>query len=255
MRLLLVSAICLLTVASVSAGDLKIKFVFGGEKVPPPKGIMVNVAGNFCANKKLVDESLVINPKNKGIKNVIVYVYTGRGGSKLPEMKPKSATHVLANKNCRFEPHVLIAQKGDILEITNPDPVGHNAKLNFLKNDEKNLMIPANQSVKVPLPEAEPAPTPVECSIHPWMKARVLVLDHPFGAASDENGELVIKGLPEEELVFRVFLEGADGSLKSVKVDGKETEWKKNRFEVDVKAGVNDMGTVTIDAKSLKIPK
>ena len=76
-------------------------------------------------------------------------------------------THTLANENCRFEPHILITQTGDKLKVTNPDPVGHNANMNFFNNRAENLMIPAGQEQLVSLDKAEPAPIPIDCNIHP----------------------------------------------------------------------------------------
>nr|WP_153555850.1 methylamine utilization protein [Roseimaritima sediminicola] len=253
MRRFLLSTACLFAAANVYGGDLKMQFVFDGD-VPAPAPIDVNRDTAFCGKHDLTDESLVVNPKNKGIKNVVVYVYTGRGGSDLPDSPEKNDTHELANEDCRFEPRVVLTQVGDTLKVTNPDPVGHNANLNFLKNDAKNLMIPASQEKDVELEESEPAPIPVECNIHPWMRAYVVVLDHPYAAVSDEDGNLTIKGLPNEELTFRVWMEAADGALSEVEVDGKTQEWKRNRFEVDIKDGVNDLGVVKIKPDQVKLP-
>ncbi len=250
-RLLLCAAAGLFSTAGLYAGDLKMQFVLDGN-VPATDPIKVDKDAEFCGKHELVDESLVVNPKNKGIKNVVVYVYTGRGGSDLPASAEQNKTHELANKNCRFEPRIVLAQTGDTLKVTNPDPVGHNANLNFLKNDAANLMIPATQEKEVPLTESEPAPIPVECNIHPWMKAYVVVLDHPYAAVSDEDGNLVIKDLPNEELVFRVFMEAADGSLDDVNVGGKKQQWKRNRFEVKIADGENDLGVVKIQPSQLK---
>lgn len=239
-----------MTVSAVAeTGDLKIRFEYGGD-APEPGSVNVDKDVEFCGKHKLVDERLLVNQENKGIKNVIVYVYTGRGGSDLDDVKPANNTHTLANENCRFEPHIVIAQTGDTLKVTNPDTVGHNANLNFFNNKQQNLMIPAQQDKPIPLVEAEPAPIPVDCNIHPWMKAFVVVLEHPFAAVSDENGELLIKGLPAgEELVFRAYHEA--GAIKDVTINGKEDEFSRSRFEVKIEPGLNDFGTVVIPADSL----
>ncbi len=107
----------------------------------------------YCGKQGLLDESLIVNPENKGLKNVIVQVYTGRGGSKLDPVAPAKKEVTLANDKCRFEPHVVIAQVGDTLKITNPDPIGHNANLQFFNNAAKNPMIPPNQEFVVELTE------------------------------------------------------------------------------------------------------
>jgi plastocyanin len=231
-------------------GDLKINFVHGG-KAFKPKPINVNKDVGFCGKNGLVDERLLINDKNMGIKNVIVYVYTGRGGSKLAKVDPANNTHTLANQNCRFEPHIVIAQTGDKLKVTNPDPVGHNANMNFFNNKAENLMIPSGKDQLIELKKAEPAPIPIDCNIHPWMKSYVVVLEHPFAAVSDENGDLMIKGLPTgKKLTFRIFHEA--GAIKEVDIEGKKEEWKRSRFEIKIKPGLNDLGTVTVPASALK---
>jgi plastocyanin len=246
-------AVAFLFMSSVPAmaqkGDLKIHFEYGGA-APNPSAIDVNKDVQFCGQGKLMNERLLVNPKNKGLKNVVVYVYTGRGGSKLDDVPPAKKILTLANDKCRFEPHIVIAQTGDTLKVTNPDTVGHNANLGFFNNKQQNFTIPAGQEKTVALEESEPAPIPVDCNIHPWMRSYIVVLDHPFVAASDDNGDLIIKGLPVgDELVFRVYHEA--GGIKEVTVDGKQEEWSRSRFKVDIKPGMNDLGTVVIPADSL----
>jgi len=237
------------SVASAETGTLRLQLVYAGDPVPAAP-IDVNKDVQFCGQHGLTNEKLIVNPTNKGIKNAVVYVYTGRGASDLPDYEPAGNTHVLANENCRFEPRYVIAQTGDTLKITNPDPVGHNANLNFLRNTAQNFTIPSNQEKEVSLEEPEPAPIPVECNIHPWMKAYVVVLEHPFAAVSDEDGMIEIEGLPTgEELTFRIFHEA--GRIDEVMIDGKEQDWGRSRFEVEIEPGVNDLGTVTVPADAL----
>jgi hypothetical protein len=102
--------------------------------------------------------------------------------------------------------------------------------------------------VVVDLEEDERAPMPVMCNIHPWMKGWIVVLDHPFAALSDENGDLTIKGLPAgEELVFRVWVEASEGSLGELTIDGDAVDLgRRNTFEWEIKPGLNDLGTIVI---------
>jgi len=37
---------------------------------------------------------------------------------------------------------------------------------------------------------------PVTCGVHPWMRAYVSVLEHPFFAVTDDTGNFKIEGLP-----------------------------------------------------------
>ncbi len=239
--------------AFAQTGDLKMQFVYEGDAVTPGP-VDVNKDVEFCGKHGLTNEKLLVNPENNGIKNVVVYVYTGRGGTDLAEVPPRNEELTLANENCRFEPRIVIAQTGDTLKVTNPDPVGHNANLNFFRNTAQNFTIPANQERSVELEQPEPAPIPVDCNIHPWMRAYVVVLEHPFAAVSDEDGVLEIEGLPvDQELTFRVYHEGiAQGeSFQSVKVGGEEQNWRRNRFQLTVDAGENDLGEVLVPAGTL----
>jgi plastocyanin len=236
---------CTIPVTAQETGDLKIHFEYGGD-APERALVKPDKDTEFCGRTKLLDESLIVNPKNKGIQNVIAYVYTSRrGGSKLDPVPPANKSHTLANDKCRFEPHVIIAQTGDTLVVTNPDSVGHNANFQFIMNTPSNNLIPAGGEKSMVLENAEPTACPVECNIHPWMKAHVLVLEHPFAAVSDENGDLIIKKIPAgEKLVFRVLHER--GKFEGVAVKGSDPITRRNTFEVEIKPGMNDLGTIVM---------
>ena len=236
-------------VATVSSsaeetGTLKMRFVYDGDP-PAPEKIVPNKDVQFCGQFDLVDEWLLVDPDNKGIKNAIVYVHPERGGSKLPKSEPKNEIKLLAAKNCRFEPRVIIAQTGDTLRITHPDSIGHNANLNFFRNSVQSMMIPVGHDRNYELKEAEPTAIPVDCNIHPWMRAYVVVLEHPFADVSGDDGSITIEGLPAgEELTFRVYHE--TGRIDEVSIDGKEESWRRSRFDLDIKPGMNDLGDVIV---------
>ncbi|TWT94579.1 cupredoxin domain-containing protein [Stieleria varia] len=244
---LLVPACSLLTQnSSATAADTAtLKLTFRLKRAAPdPKPLAVS--GPVCGNLQVPDETLVVNPDNHGVQNIFVYVYTSRrGGTKLEPVEMEKQTIVLDNKNCRFEPHAMVARKGDTLQVKNSDPVGHNVKLDFFKNQQLNLLVPPGQSVDINLTAGEQAPVPASCSIHPWMVTQVLVLDHPFGAVSDKDGVVTIEGLPAgKEIVFRAGHEKFDFS--DITVEGKQTAWKSNRFEMTLQPGENDMGVVEL---------
>lgn len=244
-----VAAITMVSTAVAQDATLKMRFVYDGTP-PPVSNIVPNKDQDFCGKHDIPNEKLIVNPEDKGIKNVIVHVYARSSGKHLPETTHTPKTHVLANDECRFEPHIVLAQTGDTLAITNPDTVGHNANLNFIRNTAQNLMIPSGQQKDIELKEAEPAPIPVDCNIHPWMRAYVVVLDNPFADVSNDSGEIEIKGLPAgKEIEFAVRFEG--GKLDKVTVDGKKTDWRRQRFEIDLKAGVNDMGDILVPADAV----
>ncbi|MEL7267311.1 MAG: methylamine utilization protein, partial [Planctomycetota bacterium] len=225
-----------MTLAGISAagrasaeetGTLRIKFAYDG-KVPEAEAIKVTADKEFCGHVDLKDESLQVNKEGKGIKNFIVYLYQSRRGPKLPKVKAEPKVIELANKDCRFEPHVVVMRSDlDVLKVTNPDKVTHNAAVNCLVNDAQNPTIPPGGAAEIKFKGPEISPFDVKCSIHPWMKAMVVAFDHPYVGVSDANGVVEIKNIPAgTELTFRANHEAATGKLDGLKQDGKSVTWR-----------------------------
>jgi hypothetical protein len=103
-----------------------------------------------------------------------------------------------------------------------------------------NPLIPAGaqHTVNAKILEAKNRPYQVSCNIHPWMKAWVLVCDHPYFAVTDKDGTFQIKNAPAG--TFRLMIWKDDhGWLGGVK--------GRNGMEVAIKAGgVTDVGQLKI---------
>ena len=239
--------------AQDSVGNLKITFKYQGD-VPESREIDVRHDAQYCLqNGPLLDRSLIVNKANKGIKNVVVYAYTSRrGGMKLPAQRPANRNHVLATKQCQYEPRVTLTQVGDTIEVVNQDDIGHNANFIFLSITPSGFQRPPGQPFKIKIQAPEPTVASVQCNIHPWMKAYVLAVDHPFFGVTDENGEVTIEGLPSGKVILRAWHENGTFS-KQIIVNGHETKWSKNVFEFNLKTGDNDYGTVEVPADQFRI--
>lgn len=236
------------TTAVAQTATLQMRFVLDG--APPPVR-QINVAPAFAPPAgPIINEHLLVDPKSSGIKNVLVYVYTGRGGSKLDPVPNDGNEHLLTMTNARFEPPILIAQAGDTIKLSDRGPNRHSPNLHFFANKSLSLVIPTGRSERVSLERAEPGPIPIDCNIHPWMRAYVVVLKHPYAALSDSEGNLSIEGLPENtNLTLQVWHE--TGRIDRVTIAGEKVEWPRGRWDVDLAAGVNDLGDVLISASSL----
>jgi hypothetical protein len=235
-------------------GTLTGQFILDGS-APSPSPVVVTKDQEVCGKHDLVDESLVVNPDNKGIANVVLYLYLSRG-KKEPKPHPdyaktSDAEVRLDNKDCRYEPHVQLLRTSQTLVVGNLDPVGHNTKVDTVKNVPINPIIPANGEIKQQFPKEERLPSKVSCSIHPWMNAILVIKDTPYMAVTDENGKFAIENLPEGEWEFQVWHEKA-GYIDGVTVDGKKTKWSKGRFEHKVKAGENDLGEIKVPMAAFK---
>lgn len=230
-------------------GDLTGQLVYDGD-APTPKPVQVTKDVEVCGKFKLVDESLTVNPENKGIANVMVYLIPAKG--KLEAHADYEATAkdkvMLDNLNCRFEPQVVLLRTTQKLVIGNKDSVGHNTKIDTLSNQGINPIVPAGGSQEVQFAKAEKRPTSVSCNIHPWMTAKVLIQDHPYMAVTDADGKFTIKNLPagKVEIQFR-----HDKYIEDVKVNGKAQSWKKGKAELTITDGKPlDLGAVLVSPKN-----
>lgn len=226
-------------------GNLKGRFVYDG-KAPTPKAIDTGKEP-MCAKHQVVDETLLVSDDG-GLANVVVFVNT-KGVKVNPEYESSAKDKVvLDNHGCRFEPHILPLRVSQPLEIKNSDPFSHNSNLAPIGEDPKNPLLSTDTSFDYKFRKQQKVPVPVSCNIHPWMKAHVVVKDHPYVAVSAKDGTFEIKDLPAEELEFIVWHEN-QGYLSA------KSDWKKGAFKMKIKKGDNNnLGEIKVDPK-LVAPK
>lgn len=223
-------------------GNLKMTIVLAGDAPKPkPLAIAAGVAGCGAPVKLPVDEELVVS-KSGGVKNVILMLVP----DKSQQIKPHPSYDevikkevVVDNKNCRFEPHVAVVHTGQDLVLKNSDTIGHNSKIDFMKNTPINPSMPAGGSFTLKgadLSKAESRPIIVSCSIHPWMQATIVVLDHPYVAVSDENGAIEMKNIPVGKHKFQLRHNAY------VLTKGKVEFGARGMAEIAIAKGDNDLG-------------
>lgn len=137
-------------------------------------------------------ETIIVN-KNATLKNVFVYISKG-----LPRVKwPVPQTPKQLNQSgCVYTPHVLGMMQGQQLEIVNSDPVNHNVHAESKVNASWNESQPPKAEHKFKQFSAEEILFPVSCSVHPWMRAWVGVVAHPYFEISDGAGAFSMNNVP-----------------------------------------------------------
>lgn len=220
---------------------IKGQIVWGGGDLPKPQVLNVDKDKEHCLAKgQLMSEDWVINAKNNGIRWTFVWlaadpVPKGQEAKPLPihpNLKNiKNAEVVLDQPCCAFIPHCLAIREGQVLVVKNSAPVPHNINWagNPIKNPGGNVIIPAGGAHKIAGLKADRLPLQLSCNIHPWMKGRLAVLDHPYFAVTDENGKFEIPLAPAGEYRLKVYHEsvgwrggakGRDGEKITVKSSG-----------------------------------
>ena len=103
---------------------------------------------------------------------------------------------VLQQRNCRFEPHLLGLRVGQPLQIINADPTVHNVHPTPKLNQEWNYSQAPDAPPMVKKFARAEVLIPIKDNQHPWERAFVAVMDHPYFAISDKLGKFEIRGLP-----------------------------------------------------------
>src|SRR3954468_13639826 len=248
-------ALFALTVISAPAsaaewGSLKGRFLIDGT-APKPAELLVN-KDQYCIDHKPSNDALIVG-KNNSLGNVVVFLR--------PELGKKVDIHpdydaklkepvVLDNHFCTFKPHIVLARVGQQILIKNsdPPPIGHNTNIELLGF---NQTIPSNDKMEIKDSKDYPLPRPVVCGIHPWMKAHLLSLAHPYMATSGEDGTFEIKNIPAGTNEFQFWHELAL-YLKNTKFKGGATD-ARGRAKLKIEAGKTfDLGDIKVPASALK---
>jgi hypothetical protein len=170
---------------------------------------------------KPFDESVMVNPNNT-LANVFIYIKSGLEGKRF-EVPTNPVT--IDQRGCWFHPRVFGIQTGQILHVTNSDPVTHNihplAQINREWNHSQGPEDPP-LTRKFIRPEIM---IPVKCNIHRWMHAFIGVVDHPYFAVSGSDGAFSILGVPPGNYVIEARHETLGTQQQNVTVppSGKVT--------------------------------
>lgn len=210
-------------------GIIKGRFVWAGEAVPKQRDLFAPTP------KPILSEDLVVDPKSRGVANVFVFL-TGLKPTPLPEAGHDRRRVVLNQQDYRFVPHALAAHSSQTLAIRSSDPIGHNARLST-DACHFNQMVAAGGEIEERLRGPDPRIRPIGCDIHGWMKAVIMVFDHPYYDVSRTDGRFEIRDIPAGPQRL-VLLHEALGYLDPAGAKGRP---------IEVKAGETlDLGDIPV---------
>jgi plastocyanin len=220
-------------------GTLKGKVTFGGD---PPTQVVLQAVGKaakdpeVCAKTTpIMSERLVVDSGTKGVKNVFVYLMRPTAVNDEYKKTVAAAPVDFDQKNCTFSPHALAVMVGTPVTLRSSDNTNHNVSFQ-LRNLQKNpLLAPMKSAVEIPT-APERTPGPVSCSIHPWMQAYWMVLDHPYYAVTDAQGNFEIKNAPagtQKVVVWQEAVGFVSSSGAGEDVNIKPSDTTSKDFTID----------------------
>jgi plastocyanin len=184
---------------------------------PAPEKIDVTKDANICGADPKVSPALVVGT-NKGIKDVVASLPSIQKGKALgkPEKPP-----VLDQKSCEYHPYAQIIPVNTTVEITNSDDVLHNIKTSGGSKTSFNIAQPKFKR-KLTYDFKNPEIVQVECNVHGWMNAIIVVEDNPYDALTDANGSFKITDVPPGKYTVKVWHSKLGEQTKEVTVGPKE---------------------------------
>lgn len=220
---------------------------------PAPQKIDMSQDAN-CASKNPNAVTETVVAKDGKLQYAFVYIKEGTlaDGKKIADYTFKTPdTEVVLDQNgCHYVPHVLGMQPNQKLKVTNSDPTGHNIHALPAKssgNEEWNESQPAGAApITDKTFKRSEILVPVKCNQHPWMKAYIGVVKHPFYAVSKDDGSFEIKGVPPGTYTVVAWHEKYGEKTATVKVDAKGTATADFSFDAGGATASLESGSLTV---------
>lgn len=215
------TAAATLKVDEATAGSISGKINFSG-KTPTGRPIDMSATPACAAAHKapLPAEDVVVNG-NHTLKNAFVWVKSG-----LPEgtWPVPTTPAVLDQDGCMYTPRIIGVMTNQPVKFENSDPTNHNIHPLPRTNREWNESQPPKGQAKIKQFDKPEVMVPVKCNIHPWMRAYIGVVNHPFFAVTSDDGSFTIKGLPPGKYTLEAWHERYGTQDVEVTITPKEAK-------------------------------
>jgi plastocyanin len=158
---------------------------------------------------------------NGRLANAFVYVSDGLGGR---TFAVPDAPVTIDQRGCLYAPRVLGAQTCQPIRFVNSDPFLHNVHGTPGRSPAWNFGMSVRGSERTIRLEEPEVMVQVRCDVHPWMRAYIGVLDHPYFAVTGPDGRFTLADVPSGDLVVRAWHERFGVRETKVSLGAKETK-------------------------------
>jgi plastocyanin len=178
----------------------------------------------FCNSSMTVKEFDYYKIKDGKVQEVLVYL-KGNNIENYSFAAPADPA-VLDQRGCRYSPRVIAMVAGQKLAVKNSDSTSHNVHPQPKNNTGFNKSQAAGEPDIIRTFDKPEERIPVKCDQHPWMKAWISVMNHPFFAVTDAEGKYNIAGVPPGSYTLVVWHEklGVQNIPVSVTASGTVTK-------------------------------
>jgi plastocyanin len=199
---------------------------------PSPETLQVTKDPEKCGTEQ-VSEALVVG-EGKGIRYVVVSIVNAPPGKKQEkgeekegkeekgEREGKSAEVELDQHGCRFIPRVVVLPAGATLEARNSDGIMHNLHTFSKANPPINKAQPGFKKTMHISTLKAPEIIKVQCDMHSWMRAWIVVTDTPYTVVTDTAGQFQLPEVPAGTYTLKFWHETLGETQRQVTVQDGE---------------------------------
>jgi len=190
------------------------KVVFVGS-VPAQKKIDVTIDQYVCGNQKEAGE-LLLSPQ-KELRNAVVWLDNPPANAVSPASTAKAE---IDQRGCLFIPRIVLVPAGGTVDFLNSDRLLHNIHATPKLNVSFNRTQPKSRTI--PVTFAKPEIVRINCDLHSWMVAWVVVTAHPFYAITGADGQFTFDGVPPGQYKLQIWHERLGTVAANVTVGDKQ---------------------------------
>ncbi|MDM0116562.1 carboxypeptidase regulatory-like domain-containing protein [Variovorax sp. J22R133] len=197
-KVLALLLLCGLLSAESVAGSVVGKVVFAGP-APAPQKVPITIDQYLCGNERMADDLQL--SANREIRNAVVWIDNPPAGAPAPPARKVEVDQ----KGCTFVPRVVVVPAGGTVDFLNSDRLLHNIHATPKRNVSFNRTQPMGRTI--PVTFAEPEIVRIDCDLHAWMMAWVVVAPHAFYVVTGADGRFAFDNLPPGQYKLQVWHE------------------------------------------------
>jgi plastocyanin len=206
---------CLLSAAPVPAASIKGAVIYAGP-ASEKKVIPINIDQYVCGKGRESDDLVV--GATRGIRWAVVSLQSPPPGAR---WEPSAKAVQMDQQGCVYAPRVVIVPVGGTVEFLNSDPLLHNLHSVSTENATFNRTQPKGRTIPVVFKKAETVR--VDCDLHTWMRAWVVVTEHAYYAVTGPGGEFALDNVPPGKYTLKAWQELLGTVTRDVTVGDKDT--------------------------------